>query len=485
MSATGAGTVSGTATATATRSGTACARATALIAAGRYAEAREAAETALEEDGPEPALFLVLARAHTAEDDDDHDDDAERVFRRALDAFPDHLDLLAGYAELCLRSDPLDRPGRHARGPVLLERLRELAPDSPQLRRAGESTSVLGAASRGPSAARVQHHDLVHALTTAASPEAAGEEARRQAALAPHDRRLAVLDASLTALALPGRAPLRFLARRKPEYLFAAQLIVAALVIARHVLDGFPLWIPFAVAVLADVPLLALRLLLRGARARGGERASAVVDVEPAAEEPSLPAVPRRPRRELALIGAGAAVVLGAGATTGALTYAEYSAYPRYEAVAPDSFRGMTRMDMGEDLGGTAVNDPGRRGETSFSHFYTGGSGDGADLAVTVTIGDFHDATAAVVEESDALLSSTPGVTPLGDGWTADAGAYGGWMRCSRYQEDLTGTPRTMCFWADKGSIGFVMFNASQDMAHADVEQLARMTRQSVLRPVS
>ncbi|WP_426368278.1 tetratricopeptide repeat protein [Streptomyces sp. E-08] len=146
MPASGAGaasaSASGDASGDASASGAACARATALIAAGRYAEAREAAETALEEDGPEPALFLVLARAHTAEDDDDHDDDAERVFRRALDAFPDHLDLLAGYAELCLRSDPLDRPGRHARGPVLLDRLRELAPDSP---------SCGGPASRPPS----------------------------------------------------------------------------------------------------------------------------------------------------------------------------------------------------------------------------------------------------------------------------------------------------------------------------------------------
>ncbi|MEU5915360.1 hypothetical protein [Streptomyces sp. NPDC047141] len=493
--------------------GAACARATALIAAARYPEAREAAKAALEAEGPEPALFLALARAHMAEDEDDHDDEAERVFRRALDAFPDDLDLLAGYAELCLRSDPLDRPGRHRRGPVLLERLRELAPDSPQLRRADASTDVLAAtASRGPSAARVQRHDVVHALTSAASPEAAGEEVRRQVARAPHDRRLAVLDASLDALGRPGRAPLRRLVLRRPEYLLVVQLVVAALVIARFAVEGFPVWIPFAVAVIADLPLLALGLLLRGARARGGERMSVAVDGErtpvaeggertpvaehgertpvaeggePAAAEPYLPEVPRRSRRELVLVGAGAAVLLGAGVTTGTLAYAEYTAYPRYEAVAPNSFRGMARMDVGGVPEGAGFGSSSGRVETSFNAVYTGGSGDGSGLSVTASIGDFHDATVALVEESGALLASTPGVTPLGDGWMADAGAYGGWMRCDRYTEDLAGTPKAVCFWTDRGSMGVVTFRASEDMTDAEVEQLARMTRQTELRPVS
>ncbi|MFF3755781.1 hypothetical protein [Streptomyces sp. NPDC002185] len=487
-------------------SGAACARATALIAAGRYPEAREAAKAALEAEGPDPALFLALARAHLAEDEDDHDDEAERVFRRALDAFPDDLDLLAGYAELCLRSDPLDRPGRHRRGPVLLERLRELAPDSPQLRRADASTStdVLAAtAGRGPSAARVQRHDVVHALTSAASPEAAGEEVRRQVARAPHDRRLAVLDASLDALGRPGRAPLRRLVLRRPEYVFVVQLVVAALVIARFAVEGFPVWIPFTVAVIADLPLLALGLLLRGARARGGERMSGAVDGErtpgeadgeqapgsvdgePAAAEPYLPEVPRRSRRELVLVGAGAAVLLGAGVTTGTLAYAEYTAYPRYEAVAPDSFRGMARMDVGGVPEGAGFGSSSGRVETSFNAVYTGGSGDGSGLSVTASIGDFHDATVALVEESGALLASTPGVTPLGDGWMADAGAYGGWMRCDRYTEDLAGTPKAVCFWTDRGSMGVVTFMASEAMTDAEVEQLARMTRQTELRPVS
>ncbi|WP_329274622.1 hypothetical protein [Streptomyces sp. NBC_00691] len=88
----------------------------ALVAVGRAAEARAVARTALEADGRDAGLFLSLARAHMAEDDDDHDDAAERVFREGLDAFPDDVGLLAGYAELCTRTDALDRPGRHARG---------------------------------------------------------------------------------------------------------------------------------------------------------------------------------------------------------------------------------------------------------------------------------------------------------------------------------------------------------------------------------
>ncbi|MFE0652465.1 hypothetical protein ACFVZH_28175 [Streptomyces sp. NPDC059534] len=462
----------------------ACVHATALMAAGRLAEARRVAEAALDADGPEPLLFLALARAHMAEDEDDHDDDAERVFRRALDTFPDHVDLLAGYTALCLRSDSMDRPGRHARGPVLLERLRELAPDSPQLRQATESTSVLVAASaKAPSAARVQRHDAVDALAAAASPRAAEEDARRRVALAPHDRRLAVLDETLVSLARPRRAPLRFLLRRNPEYRFAVQTTLAVLLIARHAIGPFPLWVLLTVGVLLDLPLMALRLLLRGARVRGEARASAVAEVGPADAELSLPPVRRHAPRELAFLGAGAVVALTAVVTSSVLAYAEFTAYPRYEVAAPDSFRGMARMDMSDTMGAAAPGDAGRRGDVTFAYYYTGGAGDGSELAVGGSAGDFHEATAATAYESDALLSGTPGVTGLDDTWRANAGAYGGWMQCSRYVEDLTSKTKALCFWADKGSMGSVTFKA-EDMPHADIEQLARMTRQSVLRLV-
>ncbi|MYS41925.1 hypothetical protein GTY23_11915, partial [Streptomyces sp. SID5998] len=108
------------------------ASACAELAAGRYVEARRTATDALKADGPDAGLFLVLGQAHVAEDDDDHDDRAEAAYRDGLQAFPDDLDLLAAYAELCLGSDYMDRPARHRRGPALTERLRELAPGSRQ-----------------------------------------------------------------------------------------------------------------------------------------------------------------------------------------------------------------------------------------------------------------------------------------------------------------------------------------------------------------
>ncbi|WP_329111991.1 hypothetical protein [Streptomyces sp. NBC_01353] len=108
----------------------------------------------------------------------------------------------------------------------------------------------------------------------------------------------------------------------------------------------------------------------------------------------------------------------------------------------------------------------------------------GLARAVFGSAGDFHDATAALVYDTDTLLASTAGVTSLHDTWAADAGSYGGWMQCSRHVEAVTGTPKATCFWADKGSMGSVAFKAT-DMPRTDVEELARMTRKSVLRPVS
>ncbi|MER6096100.1 hypothetical protein ABT154_09610 [Streptomyces sp. NPDC001728] len=105
---------------------------------------------ALDADGPDADLLLALARAHMAEDDDDHDDDAERVLREGLDDVPDDIGLIAGHAELCARTDALDRPGRHARGPVLLARLREIAPDSPTLLEVEAAGTSVSPSARNP-----------------------------------------------------------------------------------------------------------------------------------------------------------------------------------------------------------------------------------------------------------------------------------------------------------------------------------------------
>ncbi|MBP2587055.1 hypothetical protein J3A78_007533 [Streptomyces sp. PvR006] len=182
-------------------------RVDALVAVGRPAEARAAARTALADGGPEAGLFLALARAHMAEDDDDHDDAAERVFREGLDAFPDDIGLLAGYAELCTRSDSMDRPGRHARGPVLLARLREIAPESAELRRAAAAGSSVSTNDRNSASVyRVQSFDAARAFAEAATPQAAADQAAQWAAAAPRDLRLAVL-AETTAPSPPPAGP--------------------------------------------------------------------------------------------------------------------------------------------------------------------------------------------------------------------------------------------------------------------------------------
>ncbi|MDV9191027.1 hypothetical protein R6L23_22935, partial [Streptomyces sp. SR27] len=101
-----------------------------LFLAGGNAAARRAAQEGLDSLGPQADLYCWLALGHAAEDEDDHDDLAEEAFRAGLALDGDHLGLLAGYAELCLRADEFDHPGRASRARVLSRRLKELAPES-------------------------------------------------------------------------------------------------------------------------------------------------------------------------------------------------------------------------------------------------------------------------------------------------------------------------------------------------------------------
>ncbi|WP_405994464.1 hypothetical protein [Streptomyces sp. NBC_00986] len=101
-----------------------------LFLAGGNAAVRRAAQEGLDELGPQPDLYCWLALGHAVEDDDDHDDRAEEAFRAGLALDAGHLGLLAGYAELCLRADAFEYPGRAARAAVLSRRLKELAPES-------------------------------------------------------------------------------------------------------------------------------------------------------------------------------------------------------------------------------------------------------------------------------------------------------------------------------------------------------------------
>ncbi|MEU9095380.1 hypothetical protein [Streptomyces sp. NPDC048428] len=227
-----------------------------LFLAGGLGAVRRAAEQGLDEVGPHADLYCWLAVAHASEDEDDHDTEAERAFRKGLALDADHLGLLAGYGELCLRSDSFEYPGRAARAVQLTRRLEELAPDSAanaQLQQAhrwaGRSywEDLRMAAARGAvkrEAVEAQAGDVADALRTQNI-----DGARAQAAEAtrawPEDRRAAVLAATLDALSGPGNAPLRWIARHR-GWVWAASVALSALTGAllrtTGVVDGFGPW---------------------------------------------------------------------------------------------------------------------------------------------------------------------------------------------------------------------------------------------------
>ncbi|GHF90972.1 hypothetical protein ACFFSH_15830 [Streptomyces filamentosus] len=473
-------------------------RADALIAAGRPAEARTAAREALDENGPDAGLFLALARAHMAEDDDDHDDAAERVFREGLDAFPDDVGLLGGYAGLCARTDGFERPGRRARGEEVLARLREIAPNSPELLRAESAGSSVAADEKdGASVRRMQSFDAARALADAPSPEAAAARAARWAAAAPHDRRLAVLAETTAALAAPGHARARFLLLRRLEYRFTAGLLLALLVILRlTVLPGIPFGVAAGAGLLLQLPFLSLRKLLRAARDRAALRMTeAVAEPEPEPEDeggspagaggfgaPELPPVPRVTRREYAFAGAGAVLLL----LVGGAAYASSVAYPRYDVVAHDEYRGLTGYDLREEYD-PFRSVPGFTPERSAARVYVeedAARDAPAEYLVAVAAGDFHETREAHVRDAETMAALVGPLTATNEVWEAGAGPYGGWMQCARYTEASSGTLRSVCLWADKGSFGLAAFTAG-DMDRAEVEATARSVGADFLRPAA
>ncbi|MFD9034429.1 hypothetical protein ACFVZW_25295 [Streptomyces sp. NPDC059567] len=468
-------------------------RVDALVAAGRPAEARATARTALDADGPDAGLLLALARAHTAEDDDDHDDAAERVFREGLDTFPEDVGLLAGYAELCARTDALDRPGRHARGPVLLARLRELAPYSPELLRAeAAGSSVSTNARNSASVRRVQSFDAARAFAEAPTPQAAAAQAAQWAAAAPRDLRLAVLAETTGALAATGRTWARLLLCRGLEYRFAAGVVLAGLIVLRiTVLPAVPYGVATGVGLLLGLPFLALRKQLRAARERAAERmAAADTEAVPGDEAGvggdrfgplELPPVPRVTPREYVFAGAGLALLLAVGVTA----YTSSLAYPRYDIVAHDTFRGLKGFDLREEFDPFgAVPDGELKESTARVYVAEDAAADAAaEYLVAVTTGDFHEMRESYVYD-DGILPMTEGVGNVHDTWRAEAGPHGAWMRCLGYTEVATGTPRAMCVWADRGSMGMVLFTAADKNRDA-VEETARSVGADFLRPAA
>lgn len=118
-----------------------------LFEVGGYAAVRTTAEAGLKELGPDPDLFRRLGQAHAAEDEDDHDTEAEAAYRQGLALAPDDLGLLVSYLELCLRSDSFTYPGRSKRAVDMQARIEELAPPGSSERRRVDD--ALGWAGRG------------------------------------------------------------------------------------------------------------------------------------------------------------------------------------------------------------------------------------------------------------------------------------------------------------------------------------------------
>ncbi|MER6096751.1 hypothetical protein ABT154_13030 [Streptomyces sp. NPDC001728] len=227
-----------------------------LFLAGGNAAVRRAAQEGLDSLGPHADLYCWLALGHAAEDEDDHDDLAEEAFRAGLALDGDHLGLLAGYAELCLRADEFDHPGRSSRARVLSRRLKELAPESAEADRLASAErwarrsywdELRMAAAEGAVASR-QTQDQARAVTdalAAGGTDAARTAARAAESAAPTDRGAAVLAATVEALAGPWNAPVRLLGRHRPAAWAVSMglaLLTNTLLRQSGAVDSFSLW---------------------------------------------------------------------------------------------------------------------------------------------------------------------------------------------------------------------------------------------------
>ncbi|WP_327708718.1 hypothetical protein OG912_07640 [Streptomyces sp. NBC_00464] len=491
---------------------TATAHAGAALLAGRLAVARAGAEEALERFGPGPDLYAMLGRAHAAEEADDHDDSADTVYRRGLAAFPDDLDLLAGYAELCLRADSFDRPARHGRGPDLLARLREVAPGSPQTLRveqtaAGQGRLSAPSGTKTLSPSRMQRHDAHDALTTAPDLATAVQLAQEQSEQDPHELRLAVRAETLAALAGPGRGLLLRILRAPLVSLSLCAVLVSAIALAHPALH-LPVWVLLLVPVVC-LPHRLLSLVLHGARRRAERRvlvtppnAGPVGDAQPAtagvpeaaseqdagpvhvpavplAHPPLLP-VPAPSRRERAVALTAAAVIVASVAGSVLWSNAQYRSYPRYTAAGPAAFHGaplITGHPLRASLESTAARMWNTADGRTFSYVYADSPQALVPVAVVSGVtGDFHDTSGEAVRALEEGLRYI-GITPLST-WNADPGRLGGRLRCVTFAALLGDS--TACSWADKGSIAIIVLYEA-DLDREAATSSARALREAIL----
>ncbi|MEV7406091.1 hypothetical protein AB0N93_37715 [Streptomyces sp. NPDC091267] len=451
----------------------------AALQAARPADARARATAALEEFGPDPVLYTLLGRAHAHENEDDHDDSAERAYRLGLEAFPDDLELLTAYAELCLESDAMDRPGRHSRGPVLAARVRAMAPGSPQtlhLDRVGRGMAGIRAPSGGRlsptspiplSAAHAQRHDVRTALAGAPNLAEATRLAEEDAQRYPYDLRRAVIAETLTALGRPGRRLLVSRVRAPFLSVLLALALGAAAAIPRSA-SPLSLWAA-AAALLLIVPGCLSRGLASRARTRALSRLlPPPADIGPAYSMLAPPPAPGP--RDGALLGT--AVLLGAfalfspawlvtpvpGTDTG---HSHYTA----SASAPATFLGEPLLSArpavdGVDADLAAVWMPPRAGSFSYAYGTVEHLADNGGLPSTLVFGatgDFHDVPADTADsyerglaESDSVIDAT---------WDGPTGAP---VHCVSYASgDEEPGAHVACSWSAGDSFGTVVMDGA------------------------
>ncbi|MFD9332111.1 hypothetical protein [Streptomyces sp. NPDC060065] len=245
-----------------------------LFAVGGYAAVRTTAEAGLAESGPDPVLFRWLGQAHAAEDEDDHDSEAETAYRQGLALAPDDLGLLVSYAELCLRADAFAYPGRSGRAVSLQARIGELAPPgSAERERVDDATGWAGrgywddfkaGAVRGQ--ARQEEVADQSVLVTDALRRAAHGESGEDAG---EDLGAAELAAAVELLQGRRNAPLRLLLAHRPAayvLTFVLSFGLNKALVWSGVLE-FSLW-----GWLFWIPVFAAEAKLRQARRLGRER---------------------------------------------------------------------------------------------------------------------------------------------------------------------------------------------------------------------
>ncbi|MFI6898631.1 hypothetical protein ACIBM4_31410 [Streptomyces sp. NPDC050256] len=476
----------------------------AALSGRRPADARAQATAALERYGPDPLLYTLLGRAHAAENEDDHDDEAERAYRRGLGTFPDDLGLLTAYAELCLESDALDRPGRHARGPGLVARVGELAPGSTNvLRLDGISKGIGGimAATGGGrpslatpiplSAAHTQRHDVRTALTTAPNLAEATRLAEEEAQHYPYDLRRMIRAETLAALGRPGRR-LLMAQVRAPILLVPLALALGALAMIPRSASPLSLW-SGAAALLVFLP----NRLLGALESRARTRAASRLQPPPADRDPSYTLLPPPPapgaRDAVALV---TAVALGFFAlispswlvTSPDTDHPHTTASAPAPAPAPTSFRGQPLLSAQPAVDGLDSEMAGmwtKAFDTSFAYLY--GSmeqlaSDGSQPAAYVfgSTGDALDAPPAVVSGTQLGLTETDAA--IDDTWEASPGIAGGRLRCASYATAMEEKgAHTACSWTESRSYGTLVLN-EPGLDHETAAAAAREMRDAILR---